>query len=472
MPENTPDFSELQKTNKEPLKKVRIFTILSSARAENASLNFYTKREEKENGGRLPKPYSNLAFSEMRSILRNPDLSLLEERPGMTDKELEAARLLETGIIVKKNEKNIGIVRTARELANPLGEIKDATLIMVADEHKAPSFAVEGTRSLSFNNRAYLIERAFVGASETVDQWRRFRDVPRLMHAENNPSEPIPPLNVERRLIDRTDSRQLYDSWLTSLIAKEEFRENDEDASQPILFSLGDRVTDGAFLLDQFEGTGKYYEMMEEVKYRNEALQLKFLQLNGNHDQDSRVPESLAMLTELFGHNVFAQEMGGVLTVAIDTNIENPVWVETFLKHADEEGKKVLAEKQKLQEILIQILEKYQGPILLTGHHPSRVVEAMGVKRQVLQNSNVQAILGGHTHVEKHWETPILNKAGEPIALHILESVSRSKWGKLEPPKAYAVRLHNGKIGDIRTIRESQEDFDKRYEELQMVKRM
>src|SRR5690606_25789570 len=120
----------------------------------------------KENGGRLPKSYSNLALSEMRSILRNPDLSLLEERPGMTDKELEAARLLETGIIVKKNEKNIGIVRTARELANPLGEIKDATLIMVADEHKAPSFAVEGTRSLSFNNIAYVIQRVFVGVSE------------------------------------------------------------------------------------------------------------------------------------------------------------------------------------------------------------------------------------------------------------------------------------------------------------------
>lgn len=472
MPENTPDFSELQKAKTEPLKKVGLSTILASAKAEDTSLNLFTKLEEKENGGRLPKPYSTLTFSEMRSTLHNPDLSLLEEKPGMTEKELETARLLETGMVVKKNEKNIGIVRTARELANPLGKIGDTTLIMVADEHKAPSFAVEGTRSLSFNNILYAIERTFLGISETLDQRKRFHDVPRLMHAENHPHEPIPPLNVERRLIDRTDSRQLYDSWLTSLIAKEEFRENDKDASQPILFSLGDRVTDGAFLLDQFEGTGKYYEMMEEVKYRNETLQLKFLQLNGNHDQDARTPESLAMLTELFGHNVFAQEMGGVLTVAIDTNIENPVWMETFLKHADEEGKKVLAEKQKLQEILIQILEKYQGPILLAGHHPSRVVEAMGVKRQVLQNSNVQAILGGHTHVEAHWETPILNKSGEPIALHVLESVSRSKNGKLEPPKAYAVRLQNGKIGFVRTIQESQGDFDKRYEELQMVKRM
>lgn len=468
MPENNPAPAELR-TQNEPLKKVSLPTLLSSAKAESTFLKIASEYlEEPENNGKLPRPYSSLTFSEMRSILNNPDLSLLEDKPGRTDAELEAARLLETGIAIQRNKKDLAIVRSAQEVMNPLGEIRDATLVMVADEHKAPSFAIEGTRNMAF--RRYWIERTFLGLTETLDQRKRFQDIPRMMSAENNPTEPLPPLNVERRLIDRTDSRRLYDSWLTSFIATEQFRENKQDTSEPILFSLGDRVTDGAFLLDQFRGTGEYYQMMEEIRNRNTALRIRFLQLNGNHDQDARTPEALAMLTELFGHSVFAQEMGGVLTVGVDTNIENPVWIKKFLKHSDEDGRKVLTEKQELQELLVKIIEQHPGPILLFGHHPSRVVEAFGVQREVLQKSNIEKIVGGHTHIETHWETPILNKAGKPIEMHILESVSRSKNGKLEPPKAYTMRLHNGEIGTIKTIQETQENFDKRYRELQMVR--
>ncbi|MBU3926708.1 MAG: metallophosphoesterase [Bacteroidetes bacterium] len=424
------------------LKSVNLGEIAIGAKVEETFLNFCTRNlEEPEREGKLPMEYSHLTLKEINNILDNLDANDEPMPDSVNDpKELERARLREAAQMIIKGRERTAIIGSVEDVKNPLGEIADATLIFVADDHEAPSWAKEGTRAQAF--KRYAAERILTGLKTRE--------------------------NLESHYVDRTNSRFLFDRWITRLITAEQFREDKSDESIPIVFHLGDRVHDGAFLLDQLAVESKYYQMMEEVVAKNPSLNPKILEIDGNHDRDSRIPESTAMLTKLFGHRVFAQEIGGVLMAAVDTNIENPAWVKLFMGRADSEGKKVIEEKIRLQHAIIEMVKNYNGPVVLTGHHPSRLIDAFGVKKDLLQTSNIVAIVGGHTHREDHILTPIKNKNGRSIVLHVLESITRQKDGKLIPPKAFALRINKGRVGQMRTLRQNQKDFDRRFEELMM----
>ena len=169
------------------------------------------------------------------------------------------------------------------------------------------------------------------------------------------------------------------------------------------------------------------------------------------------------MLTELFGHRIFTQEVGGVLIAAVDTNIENPEWINQFEKRAGENEKTILEERRKLQEEVLKAVQDHDGPVLLMGHNPSRMIDAFAVKRQIIQNSRVQAIVGGHTHTEDHIEVPFKNNQGEKIVMHVVESTVKIKNGVPKPPKAYSIRVSEGKIGEMSTFSEKEDGFQRRY---------
>lgn len=509
------ELNQQRNTVKTPeLRKIGSGALLKlNNRLEELFFQFcVTYLETPEREGKLPKDYSTLSQAEVHELFVNSDavVDTSDELPT-TDAEFERARISEAIELLKANKDRAPIIRNAQEMINPLGELDDVTLVITADDHNVPSSAIEGTRSYAFAR--YILERVLMGIPLLKSQEKRWGSFPaqdasepqpknrlekilkvvaevrakiKLFAADpayrgvnsNNPGDQLSVDNEDllssdtlmRQYIESHEVRTLFDDWLINFISSEAFRKtgsNDltkTDNSKPIIMSMGDKIHGGAAFLDQVDVEAKYLRMLEAVSHKNASLNPALFSLFGNHDQDGRIPEAVGHATELFGQRIFTQDVGNVRIVALDTNIESEAWINVFMARATPEQKAALKEKQAMQEIALQRMQDHDGPVVLLTHHPARAIEAFGVKRKALQNSNVQGIYSGHTHVEAHLSTPLVNKAGERIALHVLESVTRSKDGKPVPPKAYTLRIDGSSIGPVRTMQQNQEDFTKAHE--------
>ncbi len=439
-------------------KKVALGKLILGARIEETFLKFCTEKFElPERGGKLPKEYSNLSFEELQNINKTPEIT----DPKLENKKLEMERTKEAIEVVEKHKGQIAIVRSEEDLQNPLGEINGpAVLLIKADEHYAPSYLKEGTRANAF--KRYGVERTIFSVRNKLAQLARFGEVDNIMDEEHqSPGEVLPSETLARQYVISEDVRNIFNRWVTKLI-RDRYFDEEGAKSTPIVVNMGDKVHDGAFFLDGVVENTEALEMLDEAS-QNKKEKPKLIDLYGNHDQDPRVPESMSMLTEVFGHRIFTQEINGVLIAAVDTNIENPEWENQFKMRADENALKVYEKRKKLQEEVVKKIKYYKGRVILMGHNPSRIIDAFAVKNPVIQNSNVVRIIAGHTHNEDHLTPPFINKNGEEITLHVVESTVRFKNGQPQPPKLFSIKIENGQIGKMNTLTENQDRFKREY---------
>jgi predicted phosphohydrolase len=389
-------------------------------------------------------------LSERISLLREKE----EREEELSKVEIEILRLADAVESVLNHSEKTVETHNLNESENPLGEVGGVTLLLFADLHHAPSNPETQIREQAF--KRYALVRA---ASKVVDKFaegKAFTGVEgRLLE---NTGDDKSPENVYKRYILREAALAQYRDWLEGVVKSGMYDEGSSSETRPVLVSLGDVVHDGASLDAQLSERSAFREILDVTK-KNDTL---LMEINGNHDNDSRVPESVTMLTELYGHGVFTQEVaGGVLMAAIDTNIENPKWVDTFISKTGETGEKLIRERRELQEAVKDKIRNHKGPIVLLGHNPSRIVEALSVKEDLLQKSNVQRIIAGHTHKEDHIVLPFKNGSGDPIVMDVIESFVKVEDGKPQPPKLYALDIRNGIIGDVRTLQEPEDAFVK-----------
>lgn len=459
----------------------------AGTRVEEFFLDFCKNRlESPEREGELPEKYSELDPEDFSDIVKLPDSmqnvdKKTETQQELTEEELKIQALFEriVGLRVREeageklsqveieilrladavesvvnHSKKTAEVRNINDLENPLGEVGDVTLLMFADLHHVPSNPETQIREQAFKRYAPI--RVVSKLVDKFAEGKVFSDIEGNI-LENTGGEKSPE-NVYKRYILREASLAQYRDWLERVIKSGIYDETSKAETQPLLISLGDVVHDGASLDAQLSERSALREILDATDNADTLL----MEINGNHDNDSRVSESVTMLTELYGHGVFTQEVaGGVMVAAIDTNIENPVWVETFLSKTGETGKKLLEERRELQEKVKGKIRDYEGPVVLMGHNPSRIIEALSVKDNILQNSNVQRIIAGHTHKEDHVVLPFNNGKGEQIVMDVIESFVKVEGGKPQPPKLYALDIKKGKIGNVRTMHEPEDSFTK-----------
>jgi hypothetical protein len=453
-----------------PLRKSSLTPVRRLLSIEEKFLKIcITHIEGPERGGSLPIEYSSLRTDDIKKAISDSEESSKE----IQSKNQEQEKLQEISDMISslKKEAKIVVVRNVEDVINPLGEISDVTLFFISDEHETPSDISAGTRSLAF--KRYAPERIVGSVVETIKNLKTPQNKyqPDFQTPEYNSDEKIPSSSVTYKHIVRTEARFLFNSWLSKYLVKKSQQDKESnDSSTSIIVRTGDQVTDGATFIDQLGVEGDYLRMLTELTDKHE-IDAKMFSVYGNHDQDSRIPESISMLSELLGQKIFYQEIGDALVIAVDTNIENPVWVSDFLKRADENGKTMLELKRKYQDIVLKRMIDFPGEIVVIGHHPSRIINSFGVENDIFQRSNVVCVVGGHTHHEDHIETPLKNKNGNPITLHFLDSTLKAdKNGNPLPSKSYSVRVKDGHIGVLNTLQETQESFTARYNNLQLEK--
>jgi hypothetical protein len=444
-----------------PVEKVKIKSLTAGARIEEAFLRFCTNViEAPERGGKFPEKYSNLTSEELLSLISHNGERVATH--GNWDKALEKRRIIDAIRIVEKHKDQSAIVHTEEDLENPLGNLGNVRIFLFSDFHYAPSNVKTGINVEAF--RRYFPQRVAEHVSDEIAQRKDFGNVKGEI-SENDE-------NLILRWVMLETARHQFMKWTTDVVAKQQLQP-EKDQSTPIIFALGDNVHAGAFLLDQLAINTELRGLVDELDLRRKTQSNKqvgsgktarLLELAGNHDEDSRNPDAFEMLSELYGHKVFTQEVDeNVMIAALDTNIENPVWVKQFTERASERGKTLLEKRRELQEQVIEKIKQHKGPIVLVGHNPSRLIDAFAVKRDLIQNSNIRVIVGGHTHTENHFELPFKNKKGETITMHVLESVVRIRDGRPLPPKLYSLDIRDGKIGDVRTMQQPKESFDRDY---------
>jgi hypothetical protein len=464
---------------------------LRGAKIEESFLHFCTKYlEAPERQGRLPGFYTSLSNDEFSELVRLPKmlarveqkssppqafsedekkaLALSEELDRLrkkeevgeelSSKEIETLRLSEAVDSVVNHTLKTVEVHDVEHLHNPLGELGDVTLLIFADLHYVPSIPETQIRELAFRRYAPIRFASRI-VDKLVAEGKVFSGVEREL-LEKTGSKKVAE-NVYKRYILRQSALSEYRQWMVRVIKSGFYGETTRVETRPVLISLGDVVHDGASLDAQISERSSFREILDETQEKD----TKLIEINGNHDNDSRVPESVTLLSELYGQGIFTQEVsGGVLIAGIDTNIENPKWVEQFIARQGESGEKVLGIRKKLQEEVKKRIRGHSGPVIVLGHNPSRMVEALAVKDDILQNSNVQRLIAGHTHKENHVVLPIKNASGGPIVMDVIESFVKVENGKPKPPKLYALDIKGGKVSQVRTLSEPGDAFSKGVE--------
>ena len=477
-------------------KKVEPEGLTKGAGQEEFFLKYCSSLEAKERGGELPDKYSSLTLEDIREVKENIDfgdsqrvekyiedinneISFLQKIIDETipshepietirnkqAKLLEKRQLAEAVRIVASRRNQAALVDSKTNNLNPLQEemAKNGNfdVWLKADTHLAPSDVLKGIRVEAFQTPlVYRLQRRFQTLVDRVQQFRRFRNI------QDN--------NVKLRYVIHEDVRNLYYQWMTDMISTlsdEPFKQGSLDAV--VLGDLGDKVQDGAYFLDQLFAQTREYGMIDEIsnrvkdKFNSKGIKTCLLEIFGNHDQDARIPESVSMLGEVFGQRIYAQEIGGVLVAAVDTNIENPEWVAQFEQKAGDAGKEILKMRKQFQEDVLTKIQTYGGPVVLLGHNPARIVEAFAQKRKIIQESNIVKIIAGHTHKEDHVILPYLNKNKKQITMDVIESFIRVNSGSPDAPKLYRIKVRNGQvISDMETYQEPKERFSRRYNEL------
>ncbi len=439
--------------------------------------------EAPEREGRLPEKYSSLKFDEFQAIVHLPEnyekinekLALEQE---LTEAETETLQLLEQIQSLKKKEDSGELiseieaetlriheaaesvfshktktieVHSREDLHNPLGKMENVTLVISADLHHAPSSLRTGLRQEAYKRYGFL--RTIEKVEDKIAQGDTFSDIEGdlLEHTSENDSAE----NVYKRFIIREASLAEFRDWTGRVIRSGKYGESQEPDTEPVLVFLGDLVTDSAPLLDVAAESTSFREMADEHD-------VKLIELNGNHDQDSRVPESVVMHTEMYGHRVFTQEVAGnVLIAGIDTNIESPIWTSHLVDKLGDEGAEIIRKRKEMQKMVIEKVKSHNGPVVLMGHRPSAIIRSLAVDEEVLQNSNVQRIIASHTHIDKHVVLPFTNKNGEQIVMDTVESYVK---GKPEPANLYTLDIKDGEISSMRILRELKESFKRGVE--------
>lgn len=445
--------------------------------------NIYSHRTQEEVIAEI-EYYQNKLSQISQETQTEDTKAKLEQYKNLLAQKLEELRLAETVRVIHDHEKQTTIVRSEDDLSTPIEGIgNNAVLYLTSDFHHAPSDVKRGIRAEYF--QGYTPQRLLQKLVDRLKQRKRFG------HIDED--------NVVLRYVIQEEIRQLFYEWMADIISQEYSSEGAFNQATPIVVSLGDMVHDGAYYLDQLDAENKFYGLIDEIGSRIRKTPF-LVKLFGNHDQDARIPESFPMLTELCGHQIFAKEISGVLVTAVDTNIENPEWISQFLKRvspnevekyksvmeklekkfgdqewtkqivnqADKIELKLLIQRKILQEKILEKMQQHEGSVLLLGHNPSRLIDSFAVKRRIIQNSNVERIIAGHTHNETHVNVPFPNKRGREIVMDVIESVVHDGIA----PKLYQIPLVNGNIGQMKTLQEEKEHFARRYRHLQEVQEL
>lgn len=452
----------------------KLAELTKGARADEYFLNLCREFELRERGGELPGAYSGLSLEDIRHLKEGKSpVNLLSP-----EAEIEADRVKETIEVLNSHDGQTAIVDSAEKIINPVGEIElqkgNLDIWIQSDTHLAPSNVFEGIRAEAFKSPFfYRIQRRFQKILDKIQSFWRFR------HLKNKEDKN----NLLLRYILHEDTRNLFNTWKTEVVSKvsgEDF--NKGNLNSIIYADLGDKVHDGAYFIDQLDAQTREYSVIDTIsestrdRFGVKRIKTYLFELFGNHDQDSRIPESFSKLTELFGHRVFAQEAGNVLIVGLDTDIENPEWLRIFNDSASDQAKELLKKRKELQEKVLVRMQDHEGPVVLMGHAPSRIIDSFGMKadekypqrRELFQNCKASEIriVSGHTHKEEHVEVPITTLSGGKIRLDVLESFVKFSKDMPIPPKLFRLRIRGGKIEGLETYQENKSRFESRYKDL------
>jgi len=441
---------------------------------ENFFLRFCSYIET-DRGGSMPEPYSEIAVSEFPKLVqslknqkRRDSVIINAESPNASNFDLEIGRLAETVNLVENFKKQTELVRSQDQVLNPIPNLQNESTIILnftSDLHIPPSDMSNLIRANAFNK--YVLQRFAESLSNIEAQTKQFpelqpeagfsgRVIGKFLNLLKK-SKIDTPKHLDLKGVFQKDAQDLFLEWVNDVV------NSTYDGGAVVHVSMGDLVTDGAKLLDEIDIANR----MRDIFLKPTRFKSFLLELNGNHDQDARIPESFEMLTELFGHRVFAQEMGGVLVAAVDTNIENPEWIEQFIKRTGDSGKALLEIRKKMQVSVLNHIINYEGKIVLIGHNPDRMLDSFAIKRDIIQKSNVVYVIGGHTHREAHGIIPFKNKKGDKPVLHVIESVIHinPKTKMPEPSKLFQIKIKEGNLSEMITLQEPQDRFGRRWNE-------
>lgn len=475
-------------------EEISVGKLKAGTRAEEFFLKICADLEAKERGGELPDKYSELTVEDVQKIrasLNDYDREIVTTNIEHYEKELiriqnelennlythesldeisnykkklEEMQLVDTLLTLQEFQDQTIAVQDETNVINPLGKLegKEFLVGLPADEHHVPDNPKTGIRSEAFETvKIYKLQRGMERVRNFFLKRKlagKFKDSPEME-------------NMAFHYLIQNDTRHLFNEWMPEVIEKYLSRFPEGERPALIMANGGDRVHDGADFEDQLTAIKKSAGVLSEIKKRVKDLEIYSMDIKGNHDQDSRIPESFGMLTALEGQQIFAQEIGGVLIASVDTNILNPEWRNQFTRRASRTDLELLVKKIQLQEKVLTYMQNFEGEIILRGHNPARLIEAYSVLTPIIQNSNIVRIIAHHTHDERHFILPkeIVNNKGQRIKMDVTHSYY-SYGTSPEPPRLPVLRISNGHVGDIITLRERQEDFNRRFLALQNSK--
>jgi predicted phosphodiesterase len=423
-----------------------------------------------ERGKKMPRTFSSLLPSftaaSINSHSENQSLdskkSEEEIELGIVTEFMEKTHELQSNKQLSFVEDNEKIDICIDNSIDPLGTIDQAEVLIIADQHDNPSYLIDGIRARTFPGYSLqqrIEKQARKGLKgKTYGTEIDINPIPEYNRDIKTPDEDlITQGNVNHAV------RTTFKEWLSREVSPELHQsaqtiEPNKGVSVPLIINLGDIVTDGAQLTDQLSTLTEFYDLAGESA--------KLIRVLGNHDQDSRIPETVSLMTELTGHNVFTQKVGNQMIVVIDTNIMNPEWITQFQKRATENEKKILERRIAIQEAALKRMEQHEGEVIIIGHEPGRISKDLASE---LKRSQVTTIIGGHTHVESHFSTTLKNRKNESILMHVLDSTTHQLNNSPVPPKAYRAKfgtVEGGKI--ISTLQQNIRNFMATFETIIM----
>lgn len=420
--------------------------------------------EKPERAGQLPSKYSELDSAKVLRIIHGKDV------PNDNNREriVEIERLKEHTALINEHQRLTPNVQTDADIDNPLGEIANAVIYVGADPHFMQSRIADNTRAFAF--KRYFLERTFTNLSDFLGRLRRFSFQKLTPLSPSNDVISPPEALVERGVLRQEMLAEFY-AWQTKVVASDIENQTNKNTAT-ILVNLGDVVHDGGSLIDQLGADEGLWQVINELKNRYPKLENIFrLNTRGNHDEDSRQPEAFKLLSIIFGHDIYTQEIGGgdkkVLIASLNTNIESDTWINDFKERTknDEYATFLLKVRQMMQERVIEKIKQHQGPVVVMGHNPATLYQALAIKRDVVQTSNIQMMIAGHTHQEAHIELPEKNGKGESIAMHVLTSVTGfNPDGKPRSPTLFKLQIIDGKISPVVRLKEPDDQFQNNIE--------